>query len=262
MRRHSLLLTILVAIVIAGGMTWLALRHAGPGGEAAVPESRPLAPFTQIEIAGLADVTLVQDTNGPLVVETPAHGKARVDATVRGDALEITAIDNRRWWDALLGRGPAGAPRITIHFRELEAITVSGGVRIASVQVRVPALRISGAGGTSVKIEDLQTTTLRVSGQGALKAELAGRATEQIISISGAGDYRADKLASDNIVVKVSGAGKVVVNARKTLEAGISGAGLVEYLGNPEVREQVSGVGRVKRREAAEWAQPHIASTL
>ena len=29
----------------------------------------------------------------------------------------------------------------------------------------------------------------------------------------------------------------------------LSGAGNVEYLGNPEVKQSVSGIGRVKRRE-------------
>jgi hypothetical protein len=259
MRRHSLLLTILIAIVIAAGLTWWALRHHGFGTEDLVTESRPLAPFSRIEVAGAALVTLVQDTNGPLVVETPARGKARVVAAVVGDTLEITAADSRKWWDALLGSGPSGAPRITIHFRDLEAIKVAGGVRISAGEIRVPALRISGAGGTSVMIDDLHTASLRVTGEGALKAELAGQATDQSVAISGAGDYRADRLASSNTVVTVSGAGKVFVNASKTLKTNISGAGVVEYLGNPEVTEQISGVGRVKRRDSSETAGPHLA---
>ena len=59
----------------------------------------------------------------------------------------------------------------------------------------------------------------------------------------------------------VSGAGKIVVNARKTLTARISGAGVVEYLGDPVVKESISGIGRVKRRESAEVAGPHVALT-
>jgi len=259
MRRHSLLLTVLIAMAIAAGLTFVALRHGGLGRDDLVSDTRPLAPFSRIEISGAALVTLIQDTNGPLVVATRSRGKARVDAVVRGDVLDITAADRRRWWDALLGSGPSGAPRITIHFRDLDAIKVSGGVRINASEVRVPALRIDGAGGTSVTIDDLHTASLHVAGEGALKAELAGQATEQTVSISGAGDYRAERLVSSNTVVTVSGAGKVFVNASKTLKASISGAGVVEYLGNPEVSEHISGVGRVKRRESAHAAEPHVA---
>jgi hypothetical protein len=79
-----------------------------------------------------------------------------------------------------------------------------------------PALRIEGSGGTSLSIDDLRTTTLMVSGAGALKAVLAGQVADQSISISGAGEYQAAQLISDNAIVDVSGAGHIVVNARKT----------------------------------------------
>jgi hypothetical protein len=50
-----------------------------------------------------------------------------------------------------------------------------------------------------------------------------------------------------------------VVNARKKLNASISGAGMVEYLGDPVVTQSISGAGRVKRRETAEAGRPPIA---
>ena len=98
-----------------------------------------------------------------------------------------------------------------------------------------------------------------MAASGAVKAEVAGRATEQRIAISGAGDYRAAGLASENARVAVSGAGKVLVNAAKTLKIAISGAGSVEYLGDPKVTQDISGVGRVRRRESAHDAFPAIA---
>jgi hypothetical protein len=41
------------------------------------------------------------------------------------------------------------------------------------------------------------------------------------------------------------------VNVERTLDATISGAGSVEYLGDPQVTERVSGVGHVRKRDAA-----------
>ncbi len=86
-------------------------------------------------------------------------------------------------------------------------------------------------------------------GSGALDATVSGRVDRQTVRISGAGEYRAANLASADASVRVSGAGRVVVNAQRTLEVSLSGAGNVEYLGNPRVIEHVSGVGRVKRRD-------------
>ena len=48
----------------------------------------------------------------------------------------------------------------------------------------------------------------------------------------------------------VSGAGRVVVRAEKTLDIDVSGAGVVEYIGNPKVTQDIRGVGRVRRRAA------------
>ena len=260
MRRFSLALVILLAIVIALGLTWAVLGGGGSShrDEVAPSETAPLASFKRLQVSGSADVKLVQDTNGPFVTSGLSR-KARINAKVQGETLVISATDGARWWRSLFGRGPAATPQITIHFKDLDAIAVSGGVRIVAPQVHVGVLRIEGSGGTSLAIDDLRATTLMVSGAGALKAVLAGQVADQSISISGAGEYQAAQLISDNASVDVSGAGHIVVNARKTLKANISGAGVVEYLGNPVVKESVSGVGRVKRRDAAEHSPPHFA---
>jgi Putative auto-transporter adhesin, head GIN domain len=261
MRRYTLPLVILAAVVIALVLTWVVL--GGSGGRRdrdEVPaETRALAPFKRIQLSGSTTVNLVQDTNGPLIISATPRSSPRVTARVQGDTLIVFASDNSRWWKSLFGRGPGAAPQLTIHFKDLDAIEVAGGVRISAREVRVPSLNIEGSGGTSLSIDDLRTSTLHVTGAGALKAVLAGQVTDQSISVSGAGDYQAGKLISDNAVVDVSGAGKIIVNARKTLKASISGAGVVEYLGDPVVKESISGIGRVKRRESAEVAGPHIA---
>ena len=58
-----------------------------------------------------------------------------------------------------------------------------------------------------------------------MRAEVAGRATDATVSISGAGEFRGARLLTQHASVTVAGAGKVTVNAEKTLKATISGAG-------------------------------------
>jgi hypothetical protein len=69
------------------------------------------------------------------------------------------------------------------------------------------------------------------------------------VDLSGAGSYAALDLESDRVEVTVSGAGKAYINAKTSLSVDISGAGLVEYVGNPKLRQQITGVGKVRRRE-------------
>ena len=47
----------------------------------------------------------------------------------------------------------------------------------------------------------------------------------------------------------MSGAGKAVVSASNTLAVDISGAGKVEYLGDPKLKQSISGIGRIARRD-------------
>jgi hypothetical protein len=259
MRRYTLLYVILACVAVAALLTWMAFSyarfHARPSrveivaaaGKDAVTQALP--PFTRIEVSGAAEVVLVQGAADAVALPANLPRKAHLDATVSDGTLHLRAGDGTRWWDSLLGGGPRTAP-VVVTFRDLEAITASGTVRLSAGTIKVNALRITGAGGTQVAIDDLTTGSLRVAGSGALKAELAGRADTQNVTISGAGEYRGGKLVSQDATVTVSGAGQVVVNAQKTLNVTLSGAGIVEYLGDPAVTKRVSGAGSVRRREA------------
>lgn len=247
MPRYVLPLLIAAVLAVSLALTWWTL---GPraGGDVTVADQQ-VAPFRRIAISGGADVVLRQGDTEHVNVETPARG-LRIVAQVRGDTLDIAVRDTRRWWSRMFGHGGGTRiPRVVVTFRNLDALSLSGAVRVSAAALSTPELKLSASGGSAVHIDGLRTEMLRVSGSGALKAELAGQATEQRVSISGAVEYQADGLASERANVSVSGVGRVVVRVEKTLDASISGAGNVEYYGNPEVKERVSGLGRVKRRD-------------
>lgn len=261
MRRFTLPLVILGSIAIAALLTWIALSSAhfgnrgsradSAGARAEATTTRPLPPFTRMDVSGTADVVLVQGTGEDVTIGTPTGKRAYLTAEVRGDTLYIESGDRTRWWDWLVEGDSLRTPQVVVTFRDLQAITAAGTVKLTAAKIKVTDLKIAAAGGTQVKIDDLDARQLRLSGAGALKAELAGRVADQNVSISGAGDYRGARLASQNATVNVAGAARVVINAEKTLNATISGAGSVEYLGDPQVTEHVSGAGRVRRRDAS-----------
>lgn len=252
MRRATLPLLILACVVVAAALTWFTLNRGAGSGTEVTTEARVVEPFRRLDVTGYAEVTLVQGNEESVTVEVAARGQPRVRARVEDGTLMIASGDARRWWNSLFGgsRGKA-TPRLTVTFKTLDAIALAGAVKLTAARLDTQQLRIAASGGSSVRIDDLQARNLRLSGAGALKATLAGRVVDQEISISGAGEVRADRLVSDSASVSVSGAGSIVVNAQKTLKASISGAGSVEYYGDPQVKQSVSGVGRVKRRETA-----------
>lgn len=250
MRRAILPILILGCIVVAAALAWWTLSRGASG--TSVTENRAVDPFRKLDVTGNLDVTLVPSTREEVSIETAPDAQSRVRVRVESRTLTITGGETRRWWSAIIGGSRAiPPPKVTVRYRTLEAIALAGTVRMSAAKMEADTLRIAAAGGSTLKIDDLQARALKLSGAGALKATLAGKVVDQDISISGAGEVRADQLASDNASVSVSGAGSIVLRVAKTLRASISGAGSVEYYGDPEVRQKVSGVGRVKRRENA-----------
>jgi Putative auto-transporter adhesin, head GIN domain len=269
MPRYVLPLLILAAFVVAAALAWFTLTRGGGRSGDVVTEIRVVDPFQRLEVSGHADVTLVQGTQESVAVEATGRNQPRISARVEDGTLSVSARDTRRWWSSLIGGSRGGArTRITVTFKTLGAIALSGAVKLSASRIDVPQLRIAASGGSALRIDDLQARTLRIGGSGALNATLAGKVTDQEISISGAGEVHADRLQSENAVVSVSGAGSIVINAKKTLRASISGAGSVDYFGDPQVTQEVSGVGRVRRREAlmsvlgAYWGQINISEMM
>jgi hypothetical protein len=210
--------------------------------------SEPIAvgPFHGIKVAGHGDVVLVQGNEESVTVEGSPKSPAKVHVRSSQGRLTVTVREQRSSWGA-----SSRAPTITIRFRTLESLALAGTIKVSAASIEAPALRIEAVGAPSVRIDDLKLDRLTFIGSGAVKADLSGRATEQDVRISGAGTLRAERLASQTAIVKVGGAGRVVVNAEKALDAHISGAGAIDYYGDPEVKQRVSGAGRITHRTEA-----------
>lgn len=248
-RARPLVLFAPVALIAAIGAFAIALPASGASPhETVTAEAPPVGPFHRVEISGHANVVLVQGSKEAVTVAASPRAGARVRVRSANGRLTIDTHDTEGSW-SWFGSG-GRAPIVTIYFKQLERVDLSGAVKVRAESLRGDRLRIDASGATTIEIERLQVSALQFEGSGAIKAELAGTATEQEISISGAAAYRAGKLASQSASVEVSGAGKAIVNAQRKLDASITGAGVIEYLGDPAVTQRVSGAGKITRRSA------------
>lgn len=260
MQRLSLILLILAACTATAAVA----ASSDEADSDVVTEQHALPPFRQIVIGGYADVTLVQGDSETLTVEAARIQLRRFKVSVRDGTLTILPNQSRQGWSSFFGLD-AKAARVTIAFRALDRLSVDGAVKIRAERMSVDRLAVSASGATSLRIADLNAKALAVDGSGAIKMEVAGRTVAQTIEISGAGDYRAEDLASDTARVAVSGAGRVVVRVAKTLDVDLSGAANVDYIGDPKVTRRVSGMGRVKQRDAMsepQWTRNVAASEI
>lgn len=246
--KRLVVLSILSSMTFAACPAWAADLWLSGGGERVV-EDHALPPFNRVAIEGFAEVVLVQGKTESASIEVAADDPRSVRFDVTDGKLTVANPDTPHWWRDLVG-GKGDAVRITLTYRTLNAIDVGGAAKLRADRLAADRLALSASGAAAVRISALDAKELTVSGSGAIKIDIAGRVVDQRIRMSGAGDYRAAKLDSETAKVAVSGAGRVAISAAKTLDIEVSGAGVVEYLGNPKVMQSVSGVGRVKRRDA------------
>jgi len=249
MRRFALPLALLAAVLVALAAAWFTLAGKGAGGERVTTEAPPVGPFTRVGLNGYAELVLVQGDRESVTIESSPRATARIRVRSADGRLSIDAVEDRPWW-RFLAHGTPRPPRITVHFRNLESLDVAGAVKVAAASIETQRLAIEASGATSVKVDALRAQSLSFSGSGAVKGEFAGALDDQSIAIAGAGDYRASGLESQTARIAVSGAGRAVVRVAKSLDAEISGAGSIEYIGDPVVRDRISGAGKITRRTA------------
>jgi len=245
--RVAVLLSAVILALLACG-AWLYLQGGLRGGE--LITLRPaVTPFSGLHIDGLADVTLRQGTTDAVAIEISARQSPDVSVDVVDGVLRIRYRTPRSWWSHLFG-GAMRTPRIDITVRQLDTIALSGAVKLAAERLRVRQLGIDVSGTARIRMPELQAEELAITASGAMKATLAGSARRQRVVVTGAAEYRAGDLVTDETSIDVSGAGRVLVNAQKQLRVEVSGAGAVEYEGDPQLVKHVSGAARVHRRRA------------
>lgn len=221
------------------------LQRAGFTGERVtgsgriVEESRALAGFSALKLAGGIDVelraaeresvTVRADDNVVPLIETRVEGAALVIDVARGASLPT----QRR-------------PRVRVEFVRLGAISVAGSGDVRADRVRGDTFAVSVAGSGDVRIDALDVDSLGVMLAGSGDFIASGRAERQGFRIRGAGDVRARDLVGRSVKVSIAGSGDALVHATEELEVAIAGSGDVVYRGAPKVTKSIAGSGSVR----------------
>jgi hypothetical protein len=107
-------------------------------------------------------------------------------------------------------------------------------------------LTLKGAG--EVILTGLEVGLIDVDLPGAGRIALSGKTDRLNVSMKGAGSFDGPQLESREARVILRGVGKATVWATAQLDATVEGIGAIDYYGNPTVRQNVSGLGKVNAR--------------
>lgn len=184
-----------------------------------ITESRDVSGFSEIALFGSGTVRV--DVNGTesLIVEAEDNIMPLLKTEVLDGRLELSVESSI---------SPTTDITYTISAMALDGVSIagSGDVTAAGIAAESFDAEISGSG----------------------RVEPTGSTGSLAVEISGSGRYLGEALEASVGTVRVSGSGEAVVNVTDDLDIDVSGSGGVQYIGEPNVTQSISGSGDITRK--------------
>lgn len=143
--------------------------------------------------------------------------------------------------------------KVEITTPNLEGIFLdgSGNIRVSDFEnVRNLEVVLDGSGNIYFKdLNQLTNAQFTINGSGniALTKDV-GTVDNNVIEISGSGNYDGFKLISENVEARIDGSGNIETYAKSNLKARIFGSGSILYDGNPVIDNEITGSGTISKK--------------
>ena len=217
-----------------------------------ISESRDVRTFNKFKLrddSGGAAIHIEQGSAEGLQIEASPELLRRIVSDVHNGTLYVRLGGS--WLERLGDKLTTSLTRPRIiyrlqvkEFQSLELICASA-VHIRSLRTDELRLNLNGVVHADIQALEAERLTLQHSGMGKLRFQ--GSVGSQDVGLSGAGVYSALGLCSEHTVISISGSAQAHVYATASLDATIRGMGVVEYRGEPRVRQRIFGMGGVVR---------------
>lgn len=201
-------------------------------------ETRQVNDFDRVVLTGIGDLVLIQGDTESLEIEAEDNVIPRITSEVKNGTLEI-GFDTRTVI-------PTKSVKFTLTMRDIRGLETKGVSNINANDITTDSMDLGISGTGNIHMRDLSTEQVTVNVSGAGSLTLDGKTREQKITLSGAGSYDGEDLESSTAEITITGLGTTTVWVTENLDVTISGTGGVDYYGNPQVSQQISGLGRLK----------------
>ncbi len=207
-----------------------------------INKTRKVGNYDEIAVSGAFDITLVSGKEGKLSIKIEDNLLEHLITEVSNGKLRI------KWKKGVNIRTKKGV-FITIPFKDIEAVTLSGSSDIVSedtINANEFYTAISGSGDITLPI-NAKAITAKITGSGDIT--LFGKTNHLKTTVTGSGDFHGFKLQAKNTIASVTGSGDIAINVSEELKARVTGSGDIDYMGNPEVQDtKVTGSGDITQK--------------
>jgi hypothetical protein len=237
---------IIIVIVAAVAVTCTVLILRGwPGGLTGsgnlTTEEYAFTNFTKVEISSAFDFEIKQSSSYKISVTVPDCLIDYVRVSKDGQTLTIRL-------DMIPLLGPVTL-RASVTLPQLNGLTVSGASDgTVSDFSSTEDLNITVSGASRVT-GDITAGNVEFDISGASTIQLEGSANDMVASVSGASHFNLDDFTVNNADVNFSGASTGTVNLNGRLDANLSGASKLWYIGEPTMGDiNTSGASTLSKK--------------
>ncbi len=204
-------------------------------------QNREVGGFDSVQVDGAGQIIILQGEEESLEIQAEDNIIDRLTSEVQGNTLVLGYRDSV-WRNSII---PTKRIIYTLTIDDLSEITINGAadLEIDSLETGALALTINGAG--QVTIDQLSAESLNVKIAGTTDMTIAGQVTQQLVSIEGAGNYKAGDLQTSTTSIEIDGLGSATVWASENLDISIDGGGNLRYYGSPNVTQEINGFGDI-----------------
>jgi hypothetical protein len=233
-----------------------------------VGKSYDIKNIEDVVVHGGGRLELVQGDSESLRVEADSKIIERVVVDQSGDRLTFNVkktgnyFNFFHWFDDskdevkyilqlknLHHLGLHGASRANLGNWIGEKLTVKGSgaadATFANLTLQDLSVELSGASNSRVQQLNANKASFNLSGAANVDAKAAGHVKHLKVDASGASNFRGKLLKAVEADVHASGASNIDLDVTEFLEAGASGASNIRYLGQPKLKNNVSGASHV-----------------
>lgn len=207
-------------LLIAGVIIIAGCSHPGIKGDGVLTTAnRPIADFSALEVAGAYEI---QWSSGKpaLSISTDQNLLPLITTSISGNSLHIDSKETLR---------PTKGIKIIVSSASLTDVQLNGAVSLTASHLSGQELKLESSGASSIAVD--------------------GSVTNLEANLSGATKLDGTSLHTQTARVSLNGASYADVTVADTLNASVSGAGVLTYAGNPKsVEKDVNGLGRIQPR--------------
>ena len=256
------LVTVLTAVALFSGCS---VTMPGSVGNV-VTEEKDFTDFTSVDVEDTFEVEIIQSDSFSITVSADDSFFDYVAVSKEGETLRIYLNPRHTFTDftlqaktlkakitmpALYGLHLSGASKGTVTgFKSAQDfnLEVSGAssLGIADIEVGDMEFEVSGA---SKVTGSMKANDAKFEISGASGVELEGSANNIVLKASGASKIKLADFPLGNANVNLSGASEATVNAKGRLDAVLSAASRLYFLGNPTMGNiNISGASTIKHK--------------